>query len=131
MPTELERFTERERFEHELINRRLTWLLTSQSLLFAAFGVALRAEKLTEFTKVFLRATTLTGISIAAFIWIGVVAGIFAKVTAWRDYKRDHDAKAQLCLRNWITYSALAPDVFMPIVFALAWIFINYQTRTL
>jgi hypothetical protein len=32
---------ERLRFEHELINRRLTWLLSSQSILFAAYGVAL------------------------------------------------------------------------------------------
>ena len=26
-------------FEHELINRRVTWLLTSQSILFAIYGI--------------------------------------------------------------------------------------------
>jgi hypothetical protein len=34
-------YAERLKFEHELINRRVTWLLTSQSILFAAYGVAL------------------------------------------------------------------------------------------
>jgi hypothetical protein len=29
----------RQEFEHELINRKTTWLLTSQGLLFTAYGV--------------------------------------------------------------------------------------------
>jgi hypothetical protein len=33
-------------FEHELINRKVTWLLTSQTLLFAALGLTLDAASI-------------------------------------------------------------------------------------
>ena len=36
-----EKYEQRLQFEHELINRRLTWLLTSQRILFAALAFVL------------------------------------------------------------------------------------------
>lgn len=34
-----DKYFKRLEFEHELINRRLTWLLSSQTILFAAYGI--------------------------------------------------------------------------------------------
>jgi hypothetical protein len=114
---------ERLRFEHELINRRLTWLLSSQSILFAAYGVAVRTVEpgisVSEIADIFLRVTAITGTVIAILILIGVVAGILAKRTVWKDSK-----EKQFGVRTWITYLALVPDILLPVVFALAWIYI-------
>jgi hypothetical protein len=119
---------ERLRFEHELINRRLTWLLSSQSILFAAYGVALRTggpgTSASEIVDLFLRVTAITGTVIAILILIGVVAGILAKRTVWKDSK-----EKQFGVRTWITYLGLVPDVLLPIVFAVAWISILSSQR--
>ena len=37
---------ERLKFEHELINRRLTWLLSSQGIFFAALAIALNRNSI-------------------------------------------------------------------------------------
>ena len=34
----------RQEFEHDLINRKTTWSLTGQTILFAAYGVTLRSD---------------------------------------------------------------------------------------
>lgn len=114
---------ERLRFEHELINRRLTWLLSSQSILFAAYGVALFATEpgtsQAAAADLFLRVTAITGTVIAILILIGIVAGILAKRTVWKDSK-----EKQFGVRTWITYLGLVPDILLPLVFAVAWIWI-------
>lgn len=107
---------ERLRFEHELINRRLTWLLSSQSILFAAYGIALGAAN-QEIAGFFLKVTAISGIVIAGLILLGVVAGILAKRTVWKDSK-----KKQFGVRTWITYMALIPDTLLPTVFIVAWL---------
>ena len=50
METERKEYLEPIRHEQGLINRRLTWLLTSQSMLFAAYGIMLTSEKLKDQT---------------------------------------------------------------------------------
>jgi uncharacterized membrane protein len=117
-----EKFHERERFEHELINRRLTWLFTSQTVLFAAYGIALRSNE-PQGNHAFLRVTAIIGALIAGLILLGVVAAILAKFTAWKDYKAI-DPNAQFGVRPWITCLGFAPDVLLPVIFGLAWIYI-------
>jgi hypothetical protein len=111
------------RFEHELINRRLTWLLSSQSILFAAYGIALVATTNQEIANFFLKVTAISGTVIACLTLIGVISGILAKRTVWKDSQ-----KKQFGVRTWITYMALVPDALLPIVFALAWIFILHRS---
>jgi DMSO/TMAO reductase YedYZ heme-binding membrane subunit len=113
---------ERLRFEHELINRYLTWLLSSQTILFAAYGVALGTAK-PGVADFFLKVTAISGAVIAGLIFIGVISGILAKLTVWKDSQ-----KRQFGVRTWITYLALIPDTFLPLVFAIAWIFILCQS---
>jgi hypothetical protein len=70
-----------------------------------------------EIANLFLRVTAITGTVIALLILIGVIAGILAKRTVWKDSK-----EKQFGVRTWITYLGLVPDVLLPIVFAVAWI---------
>lgn len=113
--------------EHELINRKLTWLLSSQSILFAALAFVLgkdmepgveQAQK-----NLFFNIVSLMGMVISCLILIGVSMAVAAKVVSWKDFNRPRPIpeRTPLGVRNWITIFALAPDVFMPIAFIGAW----------
>lgn len=84
-------YDDRLKFEHDLINRRLTWLLTSQSILFAALAFVLGKNMLdaSETGSLergdFFDILACLGLSISLLIWIGVVMGITAKCTVWYD----------------------------------------------
>lgn len=121
--TELEQYDHQLHFEHELINRRLTWLLTSQSILFAALAFVLGKEVLPKQQALFFNSISLLGILISLSILIGVLMGVTAKIMTWVDFnlKNPHTEKKQLGVRTWITFIALAPDIFMPIAFVIAW----------
>jgi len=122
MPSNENEYFERLRFKHELINRRLTWLLSSQTILFAAYGVALGTAQPGK-AEIFLKVTAISGAAIACLILIGVIAGILAKRTVWKDSHTE-----QFGVRTPITYLALIPDTLLPVVFAIAWIcIIGYQ----
>ncbi|MDX2135763.1 MAG: hypothetical protein SFV52_13320 [Saprospiraceae bacterium] len=139
------------KFEHALINRRLTWLLTSQSILFAALAFVLGKDMVYDPTTSgldksdFFEILACLGLSISLLIWIGVVMGIVAKCTVWYDERMKplkvdakrpwmlplllKDAWSQnrkkdelpLGVRTYITLIALLPDFFMPLAFAWAW----------
>ena len=94
-------FHERERFEHDLINRRLTWLFTSQSVLFAAYGVATRAQK-SDNPHAFLKMTAISGSVISSLILLGVIAAFIAKRTVWKEYQKTVPS-AQFGVKTWIT----------------------------
>jgi len=76
-------YRDRLAFEHELINRRLTRFLASQTLLFAAYGFALKDDA-TGGKALFLKAVPASGASIASLIFVGVVAGLLAKIFVWK-----------------------------------------------
>jgi hypothetical protein len=119
-----EKYEQRLQFEHELINRRLTWLLTSQSILFAALAFVIEKEGMAPLQNEFSKIISVLGISIALAILIGVIMGIAAKVTAWREYNSKiipPEDKKPLGVHTWITSIAFIPDIFMPIAFAVAW----------
>jgi hypothetical protein len=113
---EREDYSARLKFEHELINRRVTWLLTSQSILFAAYGVALKAP-----APWFLRTVAVTGGAISVFIFVGILAAFAAKYCTWRDFKNSGNPTEPFWVRTSITYIAFIPEFAMPIVFTIAW----------
>ncbi len=115
-----ENYQKRLFFEHDLINRRLTWLLTSQTILFAALAFVLGKEELSVQQSFFSEIISILGMGISIAILIGVLMGILAKVMTWRDAKAI-DKNQQFGVRTWITMIAFIPDVFMPIAFAIAW----------
>ena len=111
-------YTDRLKFEHELINRRVTWLLTSQTILFAAYGVALGNSD----QGLFLRTVAVTGAVIAILVFFGIVAAFAAKYCTWQDFKNSGNVTEQFWVRTWITYIGFIPEFTLPLVFAIAWV---------
>jgi hypothetical protein len=131
-------YLERLAFEHNLINRRLTWLLTSQTIFFAAAALALAKEVLKGYKCIFLTTVSGLGFSISIFILIGVSMGIRAKYLVFKHFKEKHEEKKQKKDKKlekgiqWgvdttVTAIALIPDVLMPLFFALAWGYIWFK----
>jgi len=125
----------RQEFEHDLINRKTTWWLTSQTILFAAYGVTLRSDLVDEVNE-FRKVVALSGLAVAVVMLIGVLALISSKHTSFRDYRKFYSAfpkefplprplnerSHQWGVRTWNTYITLAPDVSLPVIFAVAWL---------
>ena len=119
---DFEQYHKNLKFEHEMINRRLTWLLTSQTFLFAALAVS------NEVPLGLKLAIPKLEIAISMFIWIAVVMSLTAKVILWKDYNRGkiYTRKVPFGVRNWITWTAFVPDFFMPLAFAAAWLLLIF-----
>jgi hypothetical protein len=110
-------YAERLKFEHELINRRVTWLLTAQTILFAAYGVALGKT-----AGWFLKTVAVTGAAIAILVFIGILAAFAAKYCTWQDFKNTPiNTSEQFWVRTWITYIGFIPEFTLPWVFTIAW----------
>lgn len=119
-------------FEHDLINRKLTWLLTSQTILFAALGLTLQAPSVT-----LVRIVGGVGLAICSFISIGLVGNVIAKVLVHNDYSKVEPhtgseqavrwglrgtGKVEFGVRTWTTWLGLLADFGIPLTFLAAWI---------
>jgi hypothetical protein len=150
---EFELYDRRQSTEHELINRKLTWLFSSQSILFAALAFVLGKEVKDDYKDSFLQTICPLGVCVSIFIFIGVFMCIIAKRRSWKDSKdileKEITAMKQSSLpskasalvelesqytkvqywgvRNSITKLALIPDVLMPLAFAAAWIYLWWR----
>jgi len=121
--TELEKHNHQLQIEYELINRKLTWLLSSQSILFASLAFVIGNAIAQNQNRMFSNIFCILALSIPLLIFIGVIMAVVAKVRTWKDYNSQCpvDERQQLGVRNWITFLALMPDVLMPIAFIGAW----------
>ena len=134
-------YSDRQKFEHELINRRVTWLLTSQTILFAAYGIG--ASKGIVISQQFLCVVSACGLLSSFLLFLGIVAGALAKWRSWKDYldllqnlnnevygskisvPKEHDKlRKNWGVRTEITILALVPDLFLPLIFLGAWVFV-------
>jgi hypothetical protein len=117
-------------FEHELIDRKITWLLTSQTILFAALGLSLRAPVLE-----FVRIIATVGLVLCVFIIVGLVGNIMAKRFVYSDYRNRVDAgqtswgvrgtgKVEFGVRSRTTWLGIVADIAIPLTFAVAWVFV-------
>jgi hypothetical protein len=125
----------RQRFEHELIDRKTTWWLTSQAILFAAYGVTLRSDTVTEDDK-FRQVVAAAGLASAIVTSIGVSALIRSKFLSWKFYaasyaKEEHHLPPPYegHLLPWgvktsNTLVTLMPDVALPLIFGGAWLWL-------
>lgn len=120
--TTQEKYENRQGIEHELINRRLTWLLSSQSILFAALAFVLGKDADLKLKMIFFDIVSTLGLGISLLILLGVSMGMMAKYTSWYDVNKGvQKTGIPLGVRTWITTIAIIPDVCMPVLFAWAW----------
>jgi len=105
-------------FEHELIDRRLGWLLTSETILLAAYGLAFDQNIL------FLKLVALGGLGISGAVLLGILAAHEAKYCIWEDFLKsgESDKDEQFWVRTAITRKAFFTERAFPVVFALIWL---------
>ena len=126
----------RQEFEHELINRKTTWWLTAQTILFAAYGVTLRRD-IADGGDEFRTIVASAGLAVAIVTLGGVSTVIRSKYLSWRSYAAFYrDSKVhrlpephygkplQWGVETRNTWLTLLPDVLLPLIFAGAWIFL-------
>lgn len=109
-------------FEHELIGRRIGWLLTSQGLLLAAYGVTLdncsaAALELQWWIK-------MVGFLVSIAVLFGVVAGVLAKWQTYQDFRgpqRPPGGWPPWGVSTPATWIGLIPDFALPVIFAVVW----------
>jgi len=129
MIDKMENYEKRQAFEHDLINRRLTWLLSSQTILFAALALIVHNDVKEEYKTLFFKTISYLGIFISISIFISICMGIVAKYLNFRDEQKNqeknphkYDGPVQWGVRWYITAIALVPDIAMPVGFFAAWV---------
>lgn len=114
----------REKWVHEdqLINHRLTWLLVSQTLLFAAYGALLNTRCdvlfLSKISKI-LDVLPLLGIGIALVLLLSILAACHAL----RILRNNKDSFQLQASTNTHLIGLIAP-VLLPVIFIFAWSYI-------
>jgi hypothetical protein len=125
-------YNHKQEFEHDLINRKTTWSLTAQGLLFTAYGLTF-SSKVPQGLSGFRAAVAVAGLAVAALTFIGVASLVLAKWISYKGY-RDYFGHGD-CLPGpekgkrlkWgaagklITISTMVPDFGIPLVLIVVW----------
>jgi hypothetical protein len=124
-------------FEHSLINHRITWLITSQALLFAALGLVLAAPVLK-----LVKVISWVGLAICIVMLLGLLASMTAKYLCYRDYKKFFQEVVEpssgppwglhgvrrlsihFGMRTSTTALGIVADLAVPVIFAVAWLYV-------
>jgi hypothetical protein len=124
-------YNDEQQFEHSLIDRKTTWSLTAQSILFAAYGLTVTKDAPPG--SEFRLAVAVSGLVVAALTLIGVSGLIVSKRASYRKYKCYFDGG--LCLPKpnkgnhlkWgpagtlNTMVTLLPEIGIPALFIVTW----------
>ena len=134
--------------EHELIDRKETWLLTSQTILFAALGLTLQAK--TPAVKLILVIAGV-GLFLCVAITLGLVGNVSAKRCLYSDYKhfvnstdsastkipkipsstktpwgKREAGEVEFGVRTPLTVLGIITDFLIPLAFAGAWSYVLF-----
>lgn len=110
-----ERWDERDRLKHEddLVNQRLAWLTTAQSIFAAAFVIQFTSPNVPSYLQV---GIPLVGLLSSVLIWVSVLAAI----SAWTGIVKKHPS-----LKPGTTATRVfgfLPAVSVPAIFILGWL---------
>ena len=123
-------------FVHEdaLINQRLTWLLASQTLLFAAYGLTLGSPHTNKVTiETIASCISWLGFWVAFVLFIGIFAAAWAQRIIWVDSNTKPDGSrrekndplyVQYGVREETTYLGLFTALILPLFFIATWCFL-------
>jgi hypothetical protein len=125
-------FNEHCEFEDQLINNRLTWLLASEALLFASFGLIMSSdkvgpEKIDNWTFTFF----VVGLSLAGLTFVSIVAAVLANLVYFFNLKKKKKKYEELTLGVFppSTVAAWIAACLVPVVFAVGWLLIWKYSR--
>lgn len=118
--------------ENELTNHRLTWLLTSQAFLFAAFALVFQAstktdvkDELRPFYQYILAGFAVTGLFACAYLSLGLLAAQrqHERLEAWWAKREQKMSRRHppICGISPLFFLKL-PYYSFPLVFVVAWI---------
>jgi hypothetical protein len=127
-------YNRRQEFEHDLLNRKTTWMLATQAILFAAYGLTVGSGSTDGGLDRFRKVVAGSGLSIALITLVGVVFIIRSKYLSWTAYRkffkesgapklpRPLDREAlQWGVNDRNTWLTLLPEALFPIVFIVGW----------
>jgi hypothetical protein len=117
----------RHRIEHEdnLLNQRVSWVVSSQAFLLTGYAIllngpqVLRNENFNHTHELLIKLIPLTSIAVTALIWFGILAGIWAmrdlRVCAAKhpSYDASHVQGRALTRRVGLAIPALVPVAFL------------------
>ena len=117
----------RHRIEHEdnLLNQRVSWVVSSQAFLLTGYAIllngpqVLRNENFNHTHELLIKLIPLTSIAVTALIWFGILAGILAmrdlRVCAAKhpSYDASHVQGRALTRRLGLAIPALVPVAFL------------------
>lgn len=123
----------RQEFEHDLINRKISWFLTTQSIMFAAYGLTIKEAPDREEAEIFRCVVAWVGLLLGVITVFGVGAVINSKWRSFHAYRsfckmekikpmEPHGAsEAKWGLGTLNTLVSLAPDILTPVLFIAGW----------
>jgi len=118
----------REKWKHEddMINHRLNWLIMTQTILFAAYGLLLGVKvENTEsnlLTKIdnLLDVLPAMGMSVSALVFLG----IFGAVGAMSELKKPAKSEGvTIDVASWTSWLGQATGLLLPVVFLVGWLY--------
>lgn len=128
----------RQQFEHQLIDRKTTWLLVTQAILFAGYSATF-AQPATPSGEQVRTVLAVAGLVLACLTLVGITAITTSKLRWWRDYRASFLTMPVLPplgsnplpwgARTTTTVISLVPDILQPMVFIGAWIWLLLEMR--
>ena len=118
----------REKWVHEdnLLNYRLSWLLLSQTILFATYAVLLSApETSQQFGRInkLLNIVPWIGLVNIVFAYLSILAAIFAQFSLKKAIGQKFEISLGVDTLHGFVFGHLAVIV-LPLVFLLVWVFL-------
>ena len=111
--------------EDGLVNYRLTWMLTTQGLLFAALALLTGTAIDTEIRAMLAWLLPWIGIALSVIALVGVSAANHQITYLKKKWEMlDYDKAPRPYGWPWAWRFGLVPSVCLPVVFIAAWIFV-------
>jgi heme/copper-type cytochrome/quinol oxidase subunit 2 len=121
-----EKYWELRHREEELINHRIGWLLTSQIVLFAAYGILLKENVVPGDQKRLIDIIEWLGLTIACLIFAGIITAVIASWVLYRkvnsNLSNPPDEKQTLGVHPILTIIGWLVAALIPVIFIIAWI---------
>lgn len=135
-------------YEHNLISHRMTWYVTSQSFLMAAFAVS--GGNGHQFVWLAKPLIPILGIVTSLIIWFSLIAAIEAmrRLKVYKNeifrqdeylqkldpfnlrFRKEKENWLKFMLRvGWIHCIGLSPPIVIPLIFLIAWIIALVQVH--